>query len=881
MRTQTKPRRHNLAGTCLLAVPAALSLHHAAQAQATIGTSQNMVVNLASYGAQSVTISQGVSLTATGWAAVSDTLPASLTNAGQVTDAAGTGIYLNAGGTLRNLGSIGGANGVRLNAAGAVNNAGAIQGADYGVLVNNATGQVQNVGSIAAGYDGVSLNKGGTVSNTGSIFGGHIGVYTGNALGVVSNSGQISARSGDAVSLYSGGSFTNTASGVLQGGYAGVYAGGNGASISNAGQISGPLFGAYLTGASSISNGGTMAGGVNGVRAIGPGAGLSNTGLIHGGQAGVKLAADGYVDDQGLITGGSIGVQMGKNGTLAIAAGGRVTGGVTGVFATAGDVLRNSGTISGGQYGIIANGAISLADNGVIDAGPGGTAISLHGGTSTITLDTGAVINGAINGGATASQIMLTGSGILGSNLSSFAAGSGLTVAQGARWVGEGQWQIAQLINNGVFTPGLMGAPLSLNGNFVQNAAATLRVVVTPQGISPFIISGTATLAGTLSYVLAPGTYTPAAENFLTASGGITGNFDQVSSTQAATQTPLLAVRALSGQIIIPQTFTISPQGAPLFAQASQAMALAAGNNGQAVLDHASSLTPSICPALNPVPGQTANIAQALAGGICAAGGWMQVSGTAFSLPGAYSSQGGGFLAGLDRPDIWGGRMGLAVGYESMNMRGNAGTAGLQTLRLGIYAAQPLGRFTLSADIMDGIVSQNTTRNAGAVAATASGSANVLEAALQVAAPFKLNDAAFTPAFGLRTTSVFTGVLDEVSATKAFALRANAATGTSVTTYLRLTITKSFVTGSSLIITPTLTLGVAATLGNPGARPRLTAQDGTNFTSSAAHLAPISGQFGAGLSLGRGAWTLDLQYDGEAGSNNLAQSLQAALRLSF
>jgi hypothetical protein len=125
------------------------------------------------------------------------------------------------------------------------------------------------------------------------------------------------------------------------------------------------------------------------------------------------------------------------------------------------------------------------------------------------------------------------------------------------------------------------------------------------------------------------------------------------------------------------------------------------------------------------------------------------------------------------------------------------------------------------------------------------------------------------------------GRLDEVSATQAFAVKAAGARGTSLAPYLRLAVRKSYLTAGNLVITPDLSLGITDNIGNPGARLRLSTQDGTIFNSSAAHLAPVSGQFGAGLSVGRGGWSLNLRYSGAAAGSFLAQNVQAGVQVSF
>jgi hypothetical protein len=298
-------------------------------------------------------------------------------------------------------------------------------------------------------------------------------------------------------------------------------------------------------------------------------------------------------------------------------------------------------------------------------------------------------------------------------------------------WVGEGHWQVAQFVNNGVFTPGLMGTPLSLTGNFVQSSTGTLRVLVTPGGISSFAVTGTATLGGSLSYVLAPGTYAPGRAVFLTASGGITGNFASITTTTPTgpAASPLLLsadtfasanIGAMGSVLTISGPAVVAPSGALLFADTIQAMAMGGFASSQALLEHATGNAPACEAPPASGTGQTANMAAALASAICAAGGWMQVTGEMASAIGAYSLQGGGFLAGLDHANGLGGRIGLAAGYDTGNMRDKSGgTAGLQTIRLGVYAAQPLGRFLLSGDLLGGIISRNTRRTTGADAATA------------------------------------------------------------------------------------------------------------------------------------------------------------------
>lgn len=817
----------------LLVLPAAMVLTPPALAQGAVGAQQAAPVNLAAYGGAGVSIASNVAIVGDGWAALWAANPAQVNNAGQIAAANGAGIWLGGGGTVSNAGGIAGNDAVEMWSAGSVVNTGSISAARYGVVVNGGAGAVSNGGAIHAGFDGVSLNRGGSVSNSGTIFGAHIGVYTGNGLGSVTNSGQISANRGDAVSLYSGGSLTNTASGRLLGGYSGVYAGGDGSRITNAGLISGPDFGVYLTGASSVSNSGTITGGIDGVIATGRGGVVANTGLITGALAGVKL--------------------------------------------TKGDTLDNAGTIAGAA-GIVANGAVTITDTGSIIATGGGNAISLSRGASTITLGTGAQIVGNIAGNGTASSISLTGSGTLSSTITGFGNGA-LTVAQGANWAGSGSWNVAQMVNNGSFSAGLATAPLRLTGNFSQGDTGTLLVLVQPGQISSFTVSGTIKLGGTLSYVLAPGAYTPAGYEFLQAEDGLSGGFTQVAQTAPLS----LVLTPKAAWLWVNRNFTVTPRGAGLLPDLPQAMALDGQSLDDLLLGHAIAPAPEAKCRPPPPPSRgNAAIATAIASGFCAAGGWVEAAGS--NLASAdFNLAGGGFLAGVDRVlPATAGRIGLAAGYDSARLRGQgSGTADLETIRLGLYANQPAGAFVLAAALLDGIVSASTTRATGAVAAVAREHGNVLAIAAQAALPLAWRGWGISPAAGLRVTRVALGALAERDAAPAFALSVRAAANTVVTPFLHVDMGRGYITAARLTLTPHFVLGLEGTPGAVGARLSMASQYGTVFALGPRHLAPVSGLAGLGLRLTKGGWALDFGYQGRFAGNWSAQSLEAAISARF
>jgi len=95
--------------------------------------------------------------------------------------------------------------------------------------------------------------------------------------------------------------------------------------------------------------------------------------------------------------------------------------------------------------------------------------------------------------------------------------------------------------NGGVVSPGGSIGTLSVSGNYTQGASSTLSIEVNPTQNSLLAINGapgTANLAGTLSIVATAGAYTPRQYTIVTATGGISGRFANV-STNFSTYTSL------------------------------------------------------------------------------------------------------------------------------------------------------------------------------------------------------------------------------------------------------------------------------------------------------------------------------------------------------
>src|SRR3546814_8859859 len=74
---------------------------------------------------------------------------------------------------------------------------------------------------------------------------------------------------------------------------------------------------------------------------------------------------------------------------------------------------------------------------------------------------------------------------------------------------GHGTIADANVFNDGIVRPGGSIGTLTIQGSYVQSPAGTLMIDVSPTAASQLkVAAGSATLAGTLSLLYGPGTYT-------------------------------------------------------------------------------------------------------------------------------------------------------------------------------------------------------------------------------------------------------------------------------------------------------------------------------------------------------------------------------------
>jgi hypothetical protein len=835
------------------------------------------------------------------------------------------------------------------------NHAGGTITGDYGVVVIGSAGSIVNAGLISAAVTAAYVDTGSILNaGTGTITGGHIGVYLYAGGDSLSNAGIINGgtASGDiGAYLKYGGSVLNQAGGHISGnigvqnGYRNDSFSGTGL-IDNQGVIAGGSFGVALfnVDGGSIDNaaGATISGGVEGIYAALATSSISNSGTITGGSNGVDMAGGVLTNAAGaLIDGGGVGLlvngsaQINNAGTIRDSAG-------AGAILAGAATLTNSGTVSGVTGLILSGENGAVINSGVIaSTQAGGNAILVTApDPAQITLTSGSVLTGAIDGGGTDGQIVLQGSNQIGNNIVNFGTGSGLEIASGASWVATGNWTVANVTNNGIFQPGVLGTPLMLTGDFTQAPAGTMQVIVTPTMSSQFIITGNATLAGGIKYVFAPGTYAAHVYDFLTATGTVTGNYTSVTYAGAAptiftrstntmpgnadfvlagsgTQNtgPVVPVGggpagggspasggsgpASSGPQIIgvvaPEDgslFSAEPQVLAALTQQDTGMLLDKAAQGAAAGSAACAAAADVSPMATspdgtPKAGVFASIA---ARAVCGAGGWVAATGGVLNADASggapsYAANTAGFMAGIDRAlSDAGTRLGLAVGYDQVNLHDDLqGKFSSGVTRVGVYGSQPLGRFMLAGELSGGFANNTTTRQTGIGALQDTNAIDIFSGGLQASTNISLGPILLSPEAGMRFATVGSGGISETArgVLGAFAVSGNTPHYSSVQPYLSMQVSRPFSTGNGIVVMPVASLGYQAELADRGQATNVVTADGTQFATAHNSLDGNAALLGLEISAGKAGWSIYANYAAHVAGNWTEQTGEIGVQAKF
>jgi outer membrane autotransporter protein len=407
---------------------------------------------------------------------------------------------------------------------------------------------LNNEGNIS-GFNGVVFEAGGSVTNTedatieGEASGVVIGKSGGSGAGFVENFGIIIGNDAEGVTLLNGGTIINHQGAEIR------TDGLNAASVGAGTERT-------IVNSGSIVNDGTSYTYASGVLIQGGAGTLTNnaTGEIHGRYNGVYASGSAPL----LLTNhGSVTSIVGP--AIELDAGSTVTN--TGTIQSAGNGLRMAGSAAG-----------SVTNSGTIGSTGSGLAIQFAGtGTRTLTLQTGSVLNGNVQGrSAAADHLTLEGTASesiakflnfetlsmqgsdwtltgVGSFSTSALVGTGLLSVNGtltsplvtvdplARLGGSGTI-VGAVTNRGTLAAGNSIGTLSVQGSVTFEAGSTLETEVNAAGQTDLVtVTGAATInGGNVSVLAASGSYAPSTQyTIVSTTAGRTGVFSGVTSNLA------------------------------------------------------------------------------------------------------------------------------------------------------------------------------------------------------------------------------------------------------------------------------------------------------------------------------------------------------------
>ena len=180
---------------------------------------------------------------------------------------------------------------------------------------------------------------------------------------------------------------------------------------------------------------------------------------------------------------------------------------------TAGSIAGAGNYILPGKTLTVGSNNLSTEVSGVI-VGAGGSLVKTGSGTLTLSGTNTYTGTTTVNAGS----LLVDGS---------IASSSLTTVNSGAALHGSGTVGSTIVNAGGFLVPGPVGTPGSINvaGSLAFQSGALYVVQVNPTTASTTNVTGTASLAGTVGAVFAPGSYVSRQYTILTAAGGITGTF--------------------------------------------------------------------------------------------------------------------------------------------------------------------------------------------------------------------------------------------------------------------------------------------------------------------------------------------------------------------
>ncbi|MFD2181302.1 autotransporter domain-containing protein [Rhodoplanes azumiensis] len=258
--------------------------------------------------------------------------------------------------------------------------------------------------------------------------------------------------------------------------------------------------------------------------------------------------------------GNNVTFATGLTGTGGITKAGAGTLALAGVSTYTGATLVNAGTLAlTGSGSIAASNGVGIAAGATFDisattagatittlAGVAGSTVDLGGKTLTLS-NASSTFAGDLTGpgGLTlaAGVAMLTGAstytgattvdgGLLYLGSGGAITGSATTVNAGGTLAGTGTAGSVTVNSGGIFSPGAgtAGSSMAVAGNLTFQTGAIYQVQIDPSTASQAVVTGTATLAGTVQAYFAAGSYVSKSYTILTA-GSRSGTFDSLATS--------------------------------------------------------------------------------------------------------------------------------------------------------------------------------------------------------------------------------------------------------------------------------------------------------------------------------------------------------------
>ncbi|GFZ90061.1 autotransporter-associated beta strand repeat-containing protein [Dyella caseinilytica] len=538
---------------------------------------------------------------------------------------------------------------------------------------------------------------------------------------------------------------------------------------------------------------------------------------------------------------------------------------LTGANTYSGGTMISAGTLQGDTTSLQGNitDNATLAFNQVSD----GTYSNVISGSGSLT-KTGEgtlILDGAntYTGGTTVSAGTLE---VGDSNTATASIDGAVDVQGGGTLRGHGTI-VGNVTSDGIVWPGGSVGTLTIQGNYTQNADGTLQFDVTPTQASMLKVTGSASLAGTLDLIFAPGTYGTDKYTLIQA-GSVSGTFATVDGTVPGSIRSQISYSATDVDLVLTQ-LSVKPLDSSLYGNLMRSADLAGQQDMGSVLDVALLSRDTQCGADHAPTMQ--NVSASCGNG----GAWAQYTGSNISLGGADGSNNTtfGLLGGADYAvgDIV--HVGLQAGVGQINGNDKLGGNGrVDNVHGGVYAYADAGPVVLSA-VVDAMHSDyHFNRASGIGTATSTPGGNMQSAALQAAWPLQLDSWQLTPKVGAlyqrQTLDGFSETLNSTNPDAAsFPVDGTRSRYTSLQPYAIMAIEHSFVAGGVTYV-PEVSLGYRYDTHN-AATPvvQVTAQDGTVFDLPGTTQARGMGTASARITAEAGAsWSLYADYQGFFGS---------------